>query len=188
MGVKWNKWVKPIYNSDKSLKREYIMWNGFMNRAGRAKSYKGVTISNTFKSYDYFYVWYNNQVGSHCVDENNRPFELDKDIVGNGLEYSEDNCVLVPRELNSYFKSFNKRNTSLPLGVSKESRKTMYRASLSIGGKHHHIGYFKTPEEASVAYKKERHNRINYLLNLYPLDKRVVDIMTIQIKSSAVGT
>lgn len=177
MGGKWNRWKTPIKDEDGDIRKEYVLWSGFMNRAGKYKTYKNVTVSDNFRSYDYFFDWYNKQVGAHCTDINGRPFELDKDIVGDGSLYSEDVCVLVPKELNSQFKRYNKRNNTLPLGVSKEDRKNLYRASLSINGKFYNLGYYETPEQASKVYNQKRKERSIEIINLYPLDPRVTDIL-----------
>lgn len=48
-----------------------------------------------------------------------------------------------------------KRNTSGYLGVSYNKRAKKYRASITIDGKYHSLGYYDTPEEASEAYKKK---------------------------------
>ena len=48
-----------------------------------------------------------------------------------------------------------KRNTSGYLGVSYNKRTKKYRASITIDGKYHSLGYYDTPEEASEAYKKK---------------------------------
>lgn len=182
MGGKWGRWKSPTKNALGKITKEYTTWNGLMNRVGRKTAYKDVVVSDNFKDYDFFYEWYNNQIGAHCFDENGRSFELDKDLLGDGLLYSENTCVIIPKELNNTFKVFNKRNISLPLGVSKEGRKRHYKVALSIGGKHQHIGYFETPEEASNAYMAERFKRLLELIDKYPLDNRVVDIIRNQDK------
>ena len=48
-----------------------------------------------------------------------------------------------------------KRNTSGYLGVSYNKRAKKYRASITIDGKYHSLGYYDTPEEASEAYEKK---------------------------------
>ena len=44
--------------------------------------------------------------------------ELDKDILGNGLEYSPETCVLVPHYINSLLVTRTNARGEYPLGVS----------------------------------------------------------------------
>ena len=48
-----------------------------------------------------------------------------------------------------------KRNASGYLGVSYDKRVKKYRASITIDGKFHSLGYYDTPEKASEAYEKK---------------------------------
>lgn len=48
-----------------------------------------------------------------------------------------------------------KRNASGYLGVSYDKRVKKYRASITIDGKYHSLGYYDTPEKASEAYEKK---------------------------------
>ena len=53
------------------------------------------------------------------------------------------------------YRRKTKRNTSGYLGVSYNKRAKKYRASITINGKYHSLGYYGTPEEASEAYEKK---------------------------------
>ena len=85
----------------------YVQWQGMLRRCeGKYKenrpTYAGVTCSETFKSYSYFYEWCQTQIGFGNVDNNGRFWHLDKDILvqGNKL-YSEDTCCFVPQRENT---------------------------------------------------------------------------------------
>lgn len=185
MGGKWNRWKNPI-KDERGLLRVYTVWCNMIHRVGKAKTYVDITVSEDFKDYDYFHDWFYEQKGCMSKDDDGRWFELDNDLVGRNT-YSQDTCLFIPKEVNSLFKRYRKSNTTLPLGVSKENSKNVYKASMSLNNKHQHIGYFKTPEEASVAYQSVRNARLLEVLEEYEddLDARVCDIIMNHIKTSA---
>ena len=97
VGVVGEAFVKndPMYNT----------WMCMLNRCYGAiktrknSTYKDCTMSDNFRYYPYFKDWCEKQVG---FDQDG--WQLDKDILGDGTIYSEDVCVFVPQELNSFFK------------------------------------------------------------------------------------
>ena len=83
---------------------------------------------------------------------------MDKDIVfkGNKL-YSEDTCVFVPREINNLFTTRVRFRGEFPIGVHYSTGKGKFVAQISKNcDKRIHLGLFDTPEEAYLAYKKEK--------------------------------
>ena len=85
---------------------EYRFWHAMLVRCydevfqDKNPIYKNCTVSDNFKSYEYFHNWCNFQKGF-----GNKGWQLDKDLLGNGSIYSEDVCVFVPQRLNSFFKT-----------------------------------------------------------------------------------
>lgn len=158
MGGKWNRWVTPIsdkIDGKRVVRKEYTQWLGMFNRVKGKKNYENVVLSEMFKSYDNWYEWSLTQKGFMTLDVNDRIWALDKDIVGDGTIYSEDVCVFVPCVINNLFKS-SKRKTTGFVGVYKESRKKMFKASVTFDHKPQHLGYFKTEIEAHLEYLKYR--------------------------------
>ena len=94
----------PSYDGEKMLK-EYDLWKSMLHRCTKEygfkrSAYAGVTCSENFKSYSFFYEWCNKQVGFKNVDEKGNYWQLDKDLLIKGNKvYSEDVCVFVPQKL-----------------------------------------------------------------------------------------
>ena len=84
----------------------YAVWRAMQQRCKpqywvERKHYSGTSCSESFNSWDYFYEWAVIQVGYGCFDDKGKPFELDKDLLGEDNKvYSEDTCCFIPRELN----------------------------------------------------------------------------------------
>ena len=100
---------------------------------------------------------------------------MDKDILGTGDEYSENYISFVPQEVNMFFV-VNKRYTyELPLGVKFDKRCSKYCAAVKVGGKTKNLGYFTTPEQAALAYKKAKEAYAKLLASKWKskLDERV---------------
>lgn len=85
---------------------EYKFWQAMLIRCyddsfkDKNPSYKNCVVSDNFKSYPYFHNWCQHQKGFGV-----QGWQLDKDLLGDGLLYSEDTCVFIPQRLNSFFKT-----------------------------------------------------------------------------------
>jgi hypothetical protein len=111
--------------------------------------------------------WHNFQNFGNWFDENYvEGWHIDKDILVKGNKvYSPDNCCYVPKEINELFTKTNALRADLPIGVSFDEKKKKYKSSLKINSKSIHLGNFDTPEEAFVAYKKEKEKNIKHIAN-----------------------
>lgn len=157
MGTKY-----PAYIGKKRLK-EYQLWSGILQRCYCPKTqkihptYKECTVSDNFKSYEYFYEWCQVQVGF-----GNEGWEIDKDLLFKGNKiYSEDTCVFLPPIINTALTKSNSIRGSYPIGVSKEGNR--YKAEYNDEGTSVYLGMFDTPEQAFQAYKEKKQR---YLLKL----------------------
>ena len=155
LGVGFNSGKCPATHKHKLL-REYDMWRGFLRRCYCPKvqkeqpTYVGCTVSENFKSYEYFYQWCQSQIG---FDQEG--YHLDKDLLTpQGKIYSEDTCVFLPQELNKLLNCKRKSRGNFPLGV--DLQKGRYRSRFNFFGKSIDLGSFKTPEEAFLAYKQAK--------------------------------
>ena len=90
---------------DGKILREYSYWQSMLIRCYdknfkiKNPTYLYCEASENFKDYSYFFDWCKTQKGFNVLG-----WQLDKDILGDGTIYSEDVCVFVPQELNSFFK------------------------------------------------------------------------------------
>lgn len=141
---------------------EYKLWIGLLARCSslwqnRYPTYIGCTVSDNFKSYSFFYEWCQEQIGFKCEDENNRIFQLDKDLLIKGNKhYSEDTCVFVPQAVNKLLTKRCASRGNYPIGVSFEARSNKFVAFCNYDGANRRIGRFKTISEAFIAYKKRK--------------------------------
>lgn len=82
-------------------------------------------------------------------------------INGNRYDNRIENLRDVPRSLNQQNQTrAQSSNKTGALGVSKADAKGRFRARIFSNGKQHHLGTFKTVEEASQAYvsaKRQMH-------------------------------
>jgi hypothetical protein len=80
--------------------------------------------------------------------------ELDKDILfPENKVYSEDYCVFVTKQINTFFSERGAERGEYPIGVGLHKQSGLYRARCGdTEGGRYNLGYFKTPEEAHKAW------------------------------------
>lgn len=153
----------------------YGKWQRMLGRCYDEKSliakptYIGCSVSDMFKVYSSFYEWYKEQVGN-----DNPQWQLDKDLLfkGNKL-YSEDTCVLLPKEINTMIIKNDARRGDCPIGVSYHKRDGIYSATCNYGKPMQvYLGSYSTPIEAFLVYKKAKESYIKQVAEQY---KDVID-------------
>ncbi len=150
------------YSARKSgvLLKEYNAWRSMLLRCTpkhwiNYPACSGCTVSENFKSYEYFYEWCQSQVGFGSVDENGKLWCLDKDILikGNKL-YSEDTCTFVPHKINTLLVKCDKVRGSSPVGVCFDRTFNKFMSQVRLGcGVRKFLGHYSTEQEAFLAYK-----------------------------------
>ena len=142
----------------------YRTWKNMLKRcyylAERKKqpTYEGYTVCDDWLYFSNFKSWMQTQ------DYKNK--ELDKDILKfNNKEYNSNTCCFVSQAVNNILKTRKASRGSLPLGVTLNSTRTRYRATVRVGGKLFSHGTFDTIEEASQAYKKAKSKAIRNVAN-----------------------
>ena len=172
-GIGLNSFTK-IRERGGSFVKTYDVWRQTIFRCtdvGSEKypAYIGCTISDNFKSFNYFYEWCQKQVGFNSRDENGRLYQIDKDIlIKRNKLYSEDTCVFVPSKINSLLaRRYNGRG-NYPIGVSFHKHVKKFQARCSMGNSvEKHLGYFETKEQAFLAYKTFKESFIKYQAEKY---------------------
>ena len=94
-------------------------------------------------------------------------WHLDKDIIGNGKEYSKDKCIYVPSWLNCFLINNEARRGDFPLGVSFAQRHKKYASDCRnpLTGSGFRIGYFDSTNEAHEAWVRAK---ISFAYELRP--------------------
>jgi hypothetical protein len=165
---------------------EYNTWTNLLQRC-REKYWKehptyiGVSCSENFKSYSFFYEWYHTQTNASAIDSDGKMFPLDKDLLFKGNKvYSEHNCSFIPQRINKLLTGRSTFRGDCPLGVSwcKVNRK--YKASCSDGkGNQKTLGYYTTQKQAFNIYKTFKEALIKEVANEYKeqLDPRAYEAL-----------
>lgn len=158
VGVLGEGKYQRLYQSFGKVTKEYKHWADMLKRCYSEKEqeryprYRGCTLSENFKNFQYFAEWCNNQVG---FSEDG--WCLDKDIlVPSNKHYSEDTCCFVPTCINTLFISKPSKRGVFPVGVSYDKARNKYRAQCCQNSIQKYLGLFETPESAFDAYKIEK--------------------------------
>lgn len=179
-GVGINDKTRPSSINSKCTK-EYSLWLSMLNRCydpkkhARSPTYVGCSVSDNFKNYSYFYDWCHAQIGFGMDG-----WDLDKDIlIDNNKIYSEDLCVFVPKDINTFFNDCGSARHELTLGAGFDKRTGKYRARCMSIGKQKFLGRFTTPEDAHAVYKQFKEALCKEIANKYrsQIDDRVYDAM-----------
>ena len=130
----------------------YEAWKSMLRRCysvedGKWKNHKifNVSVCDEWMSFKNFYEWTRTPISNFKIG-----YELDKDIIGGGFEYSPHSCVFIPKELNNAFAVVNPLQ-EYPTGVKLCCHK--YYAIISLNKKKFHLGNFNTIKDAALTYK-----------------------------------
>ena len=172
-GVASNPYDKTVLNvayigdgkySKEKDKECYTCWHNILIRCFDAKykekypTYKDARIVDEWLNFQTFSEWYYDNI-YHVPSER---MEIDKDIlIKDNKLYSPDNCVFVPRRINSLLINNKSLRGIYPVGVDMHCGKIRARCN-TLNGKVF-IGHFSTPEIAFDAYKKFKENYIKQL-------------------------
>ena len=137
----------------------YRKWADMLKRCysdkyqARHPTYIGVTVCEEWLTFSVFKTWMEKQDW-----EGN---ELDKDlIIPRNKHYSPKTCCFISRALNALLTDSGAIRGDLPQGVCFYKPTGKYLASCKHNGKSKHLGYYLTPEEASLAYRRFKANLV----------------------------
>lgn len=143
----------------------YTKWKSMLQRCynGKNPTYEDCTVCEEWHCFQNFAKWYNTNAINSSVK-----YDLDKDILVKGNKvYSPETCCLVPHSLNGLLIKSDSARGELPIGVTKTEHGT-YIASLQLDNRvREHLGCYKTPELAFMAYKEAKEKRIQEKANEY---------------------
>lgn len=155
------KWLATTVIGGKRYETQ--MHSAWSNMRGRCRkntkhqishpTYIGCSILPEWEDFQNFAEWYSSQVGFEVRGEDDRVFQLDKDILFKGNKvYGPDTCVLIPSQLNSFFIDCGAQRGKYPQGVSYFKGGGKFRSYIRDEGKYVHLGLFRTVGEAEKVY------------------------------------
>ena len=177
-----DKGTKYSCRDGNTLSKEYNAWRSLLYRCNpkyweNLSCYAGVTCTDNFKSFTFFYEWCQQQKGFGNIDDNGKSWHLDKDILVKGNKvYSEDTCVFVPQKINSLVIVKASKRGEYPLGVSLNKISNKYVAHCNNGtGVKKYLGWFDTQEEAFICYKTYKESVVKKAAERYrdDIDERL---------------
>lgn len=180
-GMGTNDFSSNIYESGKVIP-EYRNWSRMLERCYSSSylkknpTYQDCEVEPFLLSFTNFYHFIRRLNGFGEVDENGKPFQLDKDLLVKGNKtYSVDTICFVPQEINSFLTSKVQARGIHPIGVSFNKIYLKYQSQISENGKLRVIGYYNTPEEAFYAYKTAKEDQAKHLARKWfgKIDERV---------------
>lgn len=150
----WTRMILRCYNPDEISKR-----NG--------KWYIYTEICKEWFCFQNFAEWTLSQPNW------NFKFELDKDLLGTGFEYSPEYCTFLPADVNVFLAEVKfKPVHDLPIGVQyikpgSSGAKIGYVARCHTEKGREYLGYYDDPIEAFYSYKKAKENYAKVLAEKY---------------------
>ena len=154
--------------------KTYIRWHNMLARCYSEKhhkrfpSYRECKVADEWLNYSNYKKWIDENY--YTVDD--EVMEVDKDILHKGNKlYSPDNCVFVPRSINSLFVSGKASRGDLPIGItrSKNGKEYIVRARSNQAGKHKQriVGHYDNIIDAFEKYKEEKEKLIQETAEQY---------------------
>ena len=122
------------------------------------KTYQDCSMSAEFQDFQFFAEWCSKQIGYLNTDDNNKVWQIDKDLLEKGNRvYSFDKCVFIPHVLNSLISKKTSKKSKLPTGVTICSITGAFRVMCTNSlGKSVYLGNYKLLKDAFSVYKKHK--------------------------------
>ena len=178
--------LKASYNGKKCP--IYDRWFRMLERCYSKKvherfpTYIGCYISDEFKDYSKWRVWYDNYQYKHDG------WQLDKDLLVKGNKiYSSETCVFLPHIINSVLTKSNKTRGKYLIGVYFDTHNNKFKACMTKYGKNTTLGYFENETDAHLAYKEAKEEYLKELAEEYKdmLDPRAYNaLMSYEVSES----
>ena len=162
-----------VSKKDGRLTKEYSTWKAIIRRCYAKesrltnRSYKDVRVCDEWHNFQNFAEWYSSKHGDG-------DFSIDKDLLSpNSKVYSPENCVLIPREINSaIITPYN----SLKKPLDRSGGFAVYITKENNGV---YLGTFKTAQDAHQAYVVAKEAYVKEVANEWRgrIDERVYDAL-----------
>ena len=148
--------VQPEIDGVKVMCPAYDAWKSILsrcydkNRHEKQPTYAGIKLSDDWRSFMSFRRWWiKNQVDG---------WQIDKDIIGDGIEYSPNSCVFIPQSLNKFTVGSEAIRGKWPIGVHFRVDLGKFQATCGnpISGRRENLGFFSCPDEAHNAWLERK--------------------------------
>ena len=148
--------VKASIHGGRASCPAYSAWKNMIERCFSTKRHKSsptyarVTVCDEWLSFMSFRSWWiENQVDG---------WQLDKDIIGDGLEYSPLKCIYIPSRVNLFLVDRRASRGSSPIGSCFDKRLGGYISSCSNSSlwKIEYLGFFESARDAHLAWRRRK--------------------------------
>lgn len=153
----------------------YKHWHGMICRSysniwkARHPAYVDCTCVKEWLLLSNFKRWFDDPANGY-----QEGYALDKDILVKGNKvYGPDTCCFVPQEINNLMLRKETQRGLYPIGVSRYGDTYVSRGQ--IYGRVTHLGSFKTPEAAFLAYKKAKEQYVKELAEKYYKEGKITE-------------
>lgn len=130
----------------------YAAWENMLARCYYEKTSRysayggiGVSVCEEWLTYENFAEWYD----TNYIEG----YHLDKDLIGDGMSYSPENCCYIPQKLNCMFvvtsKNIGRKQSHLPTGI-------YHHGNGFVSSVHDVKRYFNYKEDAHKDYIKRK--------------------------------
>ena len=159
----------------------YQQWYSMIERCyseklqKRKPTYIGCYVSDDFKDYSKWRVWYDDYQYKHDG------WQLDKDLLIKGNKiYSETTCVFLPFEINVALTKSTKTRGNYLIGVYFDEQYKKFVSRVCLGtGKSKGLGRYDNEYDAYLAYKTAKESYLKELADKYKdlLDPRAYEAL-----------
>jgi len=164
--------VNDVKNGCANYPIIYFTWRNMAERTNspcfqaKRPTYKGTWVCEEWKYFSNFLNW-------SLANGYRKGLCLDKDIINiNNKCYSPDACVFVSNAVNVLLTYKKSTNSNLPIGVVYHEfdskgykQKKPYEVQFKINGEKKSFGTYATPQEAGLAYGREKSKHIIHKAN-----------------------
>lgn len=157
------------YGAGENNKRMYSVWQDIIRRCyftdpNNQNGYLGCSMVEEWHNFQNFAKWYCEN--SYIVD--GEKLHIDKDLLYfDNKIYGPDTCLLIPERINYLIIRHAPQRGKYPIGVRKHRKSLSFEARCMTHNGKESIGFFNTPDEAFMAYKKRKEEFIKEVANEY---------------------
>jgi len=163
-------------NGKKTRCPYYVAWSNMLKRCYCKKSlennktYALCFVDEEWHTFSTFKKWMSTQDWKGKY--------LDKDILERGNKiYSKKSCIFITNKVNTFLAYDLKTRGAYPQGVCFHNQVNKFISRCKVDGVWRSLGCYKTPEEASAAYKQFKSKHILEVAEEYKNEPRLYEAL-----------